>query len=90
MTNNKLKDDGGPAFSRAAFEAENTFDDGARGMSLRAWVMGQCMAAAFACDTELHFNDGETYDQARARHWRQVAEAAAIAADAVIAELGKS
>jgi hypothetical protein len=90
MTNNNFRDDGGPAFPRAAFESDNIIDEGVRGMSLRAWVMGQCVAAAFACDTELHLNDGETYDQARARHWRQVAEAAAIAADAVIAERNKS
>ena len=58
-------------------------------MSLRAWVMGQCIATAFGLVDELHIRDGETLDQARARYWSGVAKAAATAADAMIAELGK-
>lgn len=48
MANNDLKDDGGPAFPRAAFEAENIIDDGATGMSLRDWFAGQALAGFMA------------------------------------------
>jgi hypothetical protein len=90
MTNNKLKDDGGPAFSRAAFESDNIIDEGDRGMSLRAWVMGQCVAASFGANNEgLYIGPDETPEQAMQKHWADIARGAAIAADAMIAELGK-
>jgi hypothetical protein len=85
MTDNGLTDTGGRAFPRAAFESQNIIDDGAAGMSLRDWVMGQCIAAAFGAVNELHVADGETPDQARTRYWKDVSRAAAVAADAMIA-----
>jgi hypothetical protein len=91
MTNNKLKDDGGPAFSRAAFESDNIIDEGARGMSLRDWVMGQCVARAFAYGLRepIDVREGETSTEARERIWGDILRGAAMAADAMIAERNK-
>lgn len=91
MANNDLKDDGGPAFPRAPFDVNDYVGDGAEGMSLRAWVMGQCVAAAFGATSNeaLHIGPNETPEQAMQRCWSDVARGAAIAADALIAELGR-
>ena len=48
MADNELKDDGGPAFPRAAFESDNIIDEGRVGMSLRDWFAGQALAGFIA------------------------------------------
>jgi hypothetical protein len=92
MTNNSLKDDGGPAFPRAPFDVNDYAGDGAEGMTLRDWVMGQCVAAAFGATTngELPIGPNETVEQAMQRRWADIARGAAMAADAMIVERNKS
>ncbi len=77
------KDNGGSAFPRAGGELDKPID----GMTLRDWVMGQCIAAAFGgCsgDEVLTVEPGESEDDALRRYWAEVAKAAAIAADAML------
>jgi hypothetical protein len=78
------KDNGGPAFPRTvqAWNGNLTAYDG---MTLRDWVMGQCIAAAFGgCQDALTVNPGESEEDAMRRYWTDVAKAAAIAADAML------
>jgi hypothetical protein len=54
-------------------------------MTLRDWVMGQCIAAAFGnANGVLDVRFGESTEDAMKRTWRGVAEAAAAAADAML------
>lgn len=78
------KDNGGPAFPFAATDPSNVSMQ-APGMSLRDWVMGQCIAASFGMpDAVLDRAPGESLNDALSRHWGRVAKAAAAAADAMI------
>jgi hypothetical protein len=79
---NRIKD-GGPAFP------QDSDQYGPQGMSLRDWIAGQCMAAAFGGDNSVRLDrrKDETIEDAMRRYWSGVAEAAVIAADAMIAAL---
>jgi hypothetical protein len=79
----KQKDNGGPAFpTKPLGPAHGKLYDG---MTLRDWLMGQCIAAAFGReDQSINMNQWETVDDALKRHWATVAKAAAIAADAML------
>jgi hypothetical protein len=79
------KDNSGPAFQGLSFIEEGKPINMAMQMTLRDWVMGQCIAAAFGGDDEqISFEKGETIDDALKRYWTAVAKAAAIAADAML------
>lgn len=74
--------DGGPAFP-----LKEPLTSDSEGMSLRDWVAGQCIAAAFGDgqNEALHIQDGKSVADAVRRHWAGVAGAAFVAADAMIA-----
>jgi hypothetical protein len=85
---------GGPAFpqmrvwnaSLAEYEDTQQYP----GMTLRDLTMVLCIAAVFGSRNEpLHMEKGETEEQALIRYWGSVAQAAAIAADAMLAERNK-
>lgn len=87
--------DGGPAFPQLDISATERDGHGdliepitvaSGGMSLRDWVAGLCIAAAFG-DGEneaLQTQEGESVADALTRHWEGVAQAAFCAADAFI------
>jgi hypothetical protein len=53
--------------------------------ALRDWVAGKCLAQAFGRGNEiLHKFKGETFEEALARHWLDVAKASFVAADAFL------
>ena len=80
-------DDGGPAFPHY-----DAWDGSVRGMSLRAYFMGQFLAGSATENVALNLKPHPTEAEIRAerrRYWEGVAHCAAIAADAMIAELSK-
>lgn len=94
---NNFQNDGGPAFPQLDMVAGERDGHGdiieaylcaAGGMTLRDWVMGQCIAAAFASNDALDIKDGESADEALRRFWGGVAYAASVAADAMITARG--
>ena len=80
------KADGGPAFP--THDADSTGDPRNRiltgGMTLRDWVAGQCIAAAFGAAEPLKVADDQSVESALRDHWDGVAGAAYIAADAML------
>ena len=88
MTRSDIKD-GGPAFPTMFEGGQNNGESPyfEKGMALRDWIAGQCVAAAFGDggNESLRTEEGETVDEATARHWGGVAKAAYIAADAMLA-----
>ena len=94
-----IKDTGGPAFPQMIGTGKAIWgEDGIAtidkeivgGMTLRDLTMMLCIAAVFGSRNEpLHVEKGEAEDQALIRHWGSVAQAASIAADAMLAERNK-
>jgi hypothetical protein len=63
---------------------------GSQGMSLRDWFAGQWLAGAVTDNTPLDVSPGESVDEAMREHWANVARAAYLAADAMLAERQKA
>ncbi|MDX3973252.1 hypothetical protein [Shinella sp.] len=89
MTDSKIFEDGGPAApcSNEQFTHGNpSVGEAWSGMSLRDWFAGQAMNGAWSQPNEaVHIEPGQTLDDAIYAHWLEVAKAAYIAADAMIA-----